>query len=70
MTAANRKEMDPMGMMERCMEAMGGGMMGGAMDVMLVVAAFLLFAWVLGLAALGALGVWGAKKLSGGPSGR
>jgi len=63
--------MDQMGMMERCMEAMGGGMMGGgAMGVMLVVAAFLLFVWVLGLVALGTLGVWGVRKISGGPSGR
>ena len=60
-----------MEMMERCMEAMGGGMMGGgAMGVMLLVATFLLFVWVLGLAALGALGVWGFRKLSGGPGGR
>ena len=60
-----------MGMMERCMEAMGSGMMGGgAMGVMLLVAAFLLFVWVLGLAAVGALGLWGFKRLSGRPGGR
>ncbi len=63
--------MDPMEMMERCMEAMGGGMMGGgAMGVMLMVAAFLLFVWVLGLAALGALGVWGFRRLSDRSGGR
>ncbi len=52
-----------MGMMERCMEAMGG--MTGGGGAMLLVAAFLLFAWVLGLAAVGALGVWGFRRLSG-----
>jgi len=36
----------------------------------LLVAAFLLFVWVLGLAALGALGVWGVRKLSHGSSGQ
>lgn len=59
-----------MGMMERCMEAMGGAMMGGAMGVMLLVAALLLFVWILGLVTLGALGVWGVRKISGRPSGR
>lgn len=69
--AARREEMDPMEMMERCMEVMGSGMMGGsAMGVMLVVAAFLLFVWVLGLVALGAMGVWGFKRLSGRPGSR
>ena len=63
--------MDQMEMMQRCMEAMGGHMMGGgAMGVMLLVATFLLFVWVLGLAALGALGVWGVKKLSDRSSGQ
>ncbi len=57
-----------MGMMERCMEAMGGMMGGGG--AMLLVAAFLLFVWILGLAAVGALGLWGFKKLSGRPGGR
>ncbi len=51
-----------MGMMERCMAAMGGGAMG----VMLLVASFLLlFVWIVGLAAVGALGFWGFKRLSG-----
>jgi hypothetical protein len=54
------------GMMERCMETMGGGAMGAAV----LIAAFLLFVWVLGLAAVGALGVWGVKRLSGRPGGR
>jgi hypothetical protein len=55
-----------MGMMEQCMEAMSGGAMG----VILLVAAFLLFVWILGLVSLGALGVWGFKRLSGRPGGR
>lgn len=58
-----------MDMMERCMEAMGGGMMGGgAMSVMLLVAAFLLFVWVIGLGTLGVLTVWGVRRLSDRPS--
>jgi hypothetical protein len=57
------------GMMEQCMETMGG-MMGGAMSAAVLIAAFLLFVWVLGLAAVGALGVWGVKRLSGRPGGR
>jgi hypothetical protein len=52
-----------MGMMERCMEAMGGGMMGGG--AMVLIAALLLFVWVLGLVAVGALGFWGFKRFSG-----
>jgi predicted lipid-binding transport protein (Tim44 family) len=64
--------MDPMReIMEQCMGAMGGGMMGGgAMGVMLLVAAFLLFVWILGLVSLGALGVWGFRRLSGSTGGR
>ena len=57
-----------MGMMERCMEAMGGMMGGGG--AMLLVAAFLLSVWTLGLVAVGAVGVWGFKRLSGRPGGR
>jgi len=38
--------------------------------VMLLVAALLLFVWILGLVTLGALGVWGVRKISGRPSGR
>jgi hypothetical protein len=59
-----------MGMMERYMEGMnsmmGGGMgvLGGTMGVMLVVAAFLVFVWVLGLTAIVGLGVWGVRRLS------
>jgi hypothetical protein len=58
-----------LGMMERCMEAMGGMpggdmMGGGAMGVMLLVAAFLLFVWILGLATLGGLIFWGVRRLT------
>lgn len=55
-----------MGMMERCMEAVGGmGMAGGgSMGVMLLVAAFVFFVWVLGLAAIVGLGIWGVRRLS------
>ncbi len=35
------------------------------MGLVFLVVALLLFVWVLGLAALGALGVWGVRKLSG-----
>ncbi len=59
-----------MGMMERCMEAMGSMMGGGAMGAMLLVATFLLFVWILGLTALGVLGVWGFRRLSGRLGGR
>lgn len=60
-----------MDVMQRCMESMGsmmGGMSpmgGGTMSLVLLAVALLLFVWVLGLAALGALGVWGVRKLSG-----
>lgn len=53
-----------MGMMERCMEAMGGMTGGGTMGTLLLLAAFLLFVWVLGLATLGGLIVWGVRRLS------
>ena len=57
-----------MGMMEQCMEAMGGMMGGGG--AMLLVAASLLFVWFLGLAAVGAVGIWGFKRVSGRLGGR
>ncbi len=51
-------------MMGRCMDAMGsmmgGGMMGGGM---LAVVLLVLLVWVVGLAAVGALGFWAVKKL-------
>ncbi len=49
------------------MEAMGGGFGmagGGAMAVMLLVAASLVFVWILGLAAIVGLGIWGVRRLS------
>jgi len=49
---------------------MGSMMGGGAMGAMLLVATFLLFVWILGLTALGALGVWGFRRLSGRMGGR
>ncbi len=53
-------------MMGRCMDAMssmmGGGMMGSS--VMLFVLLLVLFVWVIGLAAVGALIFWGVRKLS------
>lgn len=56
-----------MGTMERCMEAIGGmGMAGGAVSTMLLVVAFLGFVWVLGLAAILGLGIWGVRSLSTG----
>ncbi len=60
-----------MDVMQRCMEGMGpmmggmGPMGGGTMGLVLLAVALLLFVWVLGLALLGALGVWGVRKLSG-----
>lgn len=56
------------GMMDRCMEAMGStsgmmGMDGGTMSGLLFVALLLLFLWVLGLALVGALGVWVFRRL-------
>lgn len=54
-----------MGMMERCMEAVGGmDMAGGGIGVMLLIAAFVVFVWVLGLAAIVGLGIWGVRRLS------
>jgi hypothetical protein len=60
-----------MDVMQRCMEGMGsmmggmGSMGGGMVGLMLLAFALLLFVWVLGLALLGALGIWGVRKLSG-----
>ena len=53
-------------MMDRCMDAMGsmmgGGMMGNA--IMLFVLLAVLFVWVIGLAAVGAFAFWAVRKLS------
>ena len=54
------------GMMDRCMDAlssmMGGGMMGSGL--LLVVLIALLVLWLVGLAAVGALGFWAVRRLS------
>jgi hypothetical protein len=51
-------------MMEHCMDAMGS-MMGGPMmgGFGLLILAILFVVWLLGLAAVGAIGVWGYRKL-------
>jgi hypothetical protein len=54
------------GMMERCMDAlssmMGGGMMGSGLLLVILIA--LLVLWLVGLAAVGALGFWAVRRLS------
>jgi hypothetical protein len=53
-------------MMDKCMDAMGS-MMGGSMmgnPMMLFVLLAVLFVWVIGLAAVGALVFWAVRKLS------
>lgn len=54
--------MDMNGMMESCMNVMGGSMMGGGL--MLFVLLLVLLVWVVGLAAVGALGFWAVRRLS------
>ena len=54
--------MDMNGMMDRCMEMMGGGMMGSG--TMLLLLFMLLFVWVVGLGAVGALIFWGLRRFS------
>lgn len=54
--------MDTNGMMERCMDAMGS-MMGTS--VILAVLLLVLLVWVVGLAVVGAAGVWAVRRLSG-----
>jgi hypothetical protein len=61
--------MDMSDMMQRCMDMMGGSMMGsGMMDGnpmswILPIALVVLLVWVLGLIILGALGVWAYRRL-------
>ncbi len=54
-------------MMDRCMDALGsmidGSMMGSGL--LLVVLIALLVLWLVGLAAVGALGFWAVRRLSG-----
>ncbi len=59
--------MDVNGMVERCMNAMGSMMGGGMMgnSIMLLVLLALLFVWVVGLAAIGALLFWVARRFAG-----
>jgi hypothetical protein len=53
--------MDMNGMMDSCMNAMGSMMGGGLMLFLLLL---LLLVWVVGLAAVGALGFWAVRRLS------
>jgi hypothetical protein len=59
--------MDMGDMMGRCMNAMssmmGGGITGNS--IMLLVLLVLLFVWVVGLAAVGALIFWVARRFAG-----
>jgi hypothetical protein len=59
--------MDMGDMADRCMNAMslmmGGGVTGN--NIMLLVLLVLLFVWVVGLAAVGALIFWVARRLAG-----
>jgi hypothetical protein len=54
--------MDMGNMMDRCMDMMGGGMMGNGLALVVLLALFL--AWVVGLAAVGALVFWAVKSIS------
>jgi hypothetical protein len=58
--------MDMNDMMDRCVEAMGSMMGGGMMGsgLLLVVLIGLLVLWLVGLAAVGALGFWVVRRLS------
>jgi hypothetical protein len=55
--------MDMNDMMDRCMDMMGGGMMGNGILLVLLMA--LLLIWLAGLGVLGALIFWGVRRLSG-----
>jgi flagellar basal body-associated protein FliL len=58
--------MDMGDMADRCMNAsgsmMGGGMMGNS--ILLIILLVLLFVWVVGLAAVGALIFWVARRFA------
>ena len=59
--------MDMGNMADRCMNAMSS-MMGGSMtgnSIMLLVLVVLLFVWVVGLATVGALIYWVARRFAG-----
>jgi hypothetical protein len=55
--------MDMNAMMNRCMDMVGGGMMGNG--IMLVLLMVLLLVWLVGLGVVGALIFWGVRRLSG-----
>jgi hypothetical protein len=55
--------MDMNDMMARCMDMMGGGMMGNG--IMLVLLMALLLVWLAGLGVVGALIFWCVSRLSG-----
>jgi hypothetical protein len=58
--------MDMGDMVDRCMNAMGSMMGGGVMgnSIMLLVLLALLFVWVVGLAAVGAVIFWVARRFA------
>jgi hypothetical protein len=57
--------MDMGDMMQQCMNLMNGMMGGGMManSLWFVVLAVLLLVWLIGLAAIGGLGVWAYRRL-------
>jgi hypothetical protein len=58
--------MDMNDMMDRCTNAMGsmmgGSMMGGGIMLIVLLAIFLV--WLIGLGTVGALVIWGVRRLS------
>jgi hypothetical protein len=58
--------MDMGDMVDRCMNAMGSMMGGGMMgnSIMLLILLALLFVWVVGLAAIGALIFWVIRRFA------
>ena len=54
--------MDMNGMVDRCMDAMASMMGSGPLLIVLI--ALLVF-WLVGLAAVGVLGFWAVRRLSG-----
>jgi hypothetical protein len=58
--------MDMRDMVDRCMNAMGSMMGGGMMgnSILLLALLALLFVWVVGLAAVGALIFWVARRVA------
>jgi hypothetical protein len=59
--------MDMNGIVDGCIDAMGsmmGGSMMGSGPLLIVLIALLIF-WLVGLAAVGVLGFWAVRRLSG-----